>query len=101
MLDRPPKDNPKLRRLLETKAPWERNRATSGHLRSFPLEHVLRPFLAANRQLDEWLRRRGGYPRTGSGPYQAEYARPDPGDDPRGAWRLIVDFKGRELAQDF
>lgn len=24
MLDRPPKDNPKLRRLLETKAPWER-----------------------------------------------------------------------------
>ncbi len=24
MLDKPPKDNPKLRRLLETKAPWER-----------------------------------------------------------------------------
>jgi uncharacterized protein (DUF1778 family) len=24
MLDRPPTDNPKLRRLLETKAPWER-----------------------------------------------------------------------------
>jgi hypothetical protein len=24
MLDSPPKDNPKLRRLLETKAPWER-----------------------------------------------------------------------------
>ena len=24
MLDRPTKDNPKLRRLLETKAPWER-----------------------------------------------------------------------------
>lgn len=24
MLDRPPKDNPKLKRLLETKAPWER-----------------------------------------------------------------------------
>jgi uncharacterized protein (DUF1778 family) len=24
MLDRPPKDNPKLRRLLRTKAPWER-----------------------------------------------------------------------------
>ena len=24
MLDAPPKDNPKLRRLLETKAPWER-----------------------------------------------------------------------------
>ena len=24
MLDRPPKDNPKLRRLLETKAPWKR-----------------------------------------------------------------------------
>ena len=24
MLDRPPKDNPRLRRLLETKAPWER-----------------------------------------------------------------------------
>src|SRR3954451_7642302 len=24
LLDRPPKDNPKLRRLLETKAPWER-----------------------------------------------------------------------------
>jgi len=24
MLDRPPKDNPKLRRLLESKAPWER-----------------------------------------------------------------------------
>jgi uncharacterized protein (DUF1778 family) len=24
MLDRPPKDNPQLRRLLETKAPWER-----------------------------------------------------------------------------
>jgi uncharacterized protein (DUF1778 family) len=24
MLDRPPKDNPKLRRLLATKAPWER-----------------------------------------------------------------------------
>ncbi len=23
MLDEPPKDNPKLRRLLETKAPWE------------------------------------------------------------------------------
>src|ERR1017187_3943126 len=26
MLDRPPKDNPKLRRLLATKAPWERSR---------------------------------------------------------------------------
>ena len=24
MLDRPPKDNPRLRRLLRTKAPWER-----------------------------------------------------------------------------
>lgn len=24
MLDRPPKENPKLRRLLETKAPWDR-----------------------------------------------------------------------------
>ena len=24
MLDRPPKENPKLRRLLESKAPWER-----------------------------------------------------------------------------
>ena len=24
MLDRPPKDNPKLRRLLQTKAPWDR-----------------------------------------------------------------------------
>jgi uncharacterized protein (DUF1778 family) len=24
MLDKPPKNNPKLRRLLETKAPWER-----------------------------------------------------------------------------
>jgi uncharacterized protein (DUF1778 family) len=24
MIDRPPKDNPTLRRLLETKAPWER-----------------------------------------------------------------------------
>jgi uncharacterized protein (DUF1778 family) len=24
MLDNPPKDNPKLRKLLETKAPWER-----------------------------------------------------------------------------
>ncbi len=24
MLDEPPKENPKLRRLLETKAPWER-----------------------------------------------------------------------------
>jgi uncharacterized protein (DUF1778 family) len=24
MLDRPPKDNPKLRRLLQTKPPWER-----------------------------------------------------------------------------
>lgn len=24
MLDRPPKNNPKLRRLLETKAPWEK-----------------------------------------------------------------------------
>ena len=24
MLDRPPKDSPKLRRLLETKAPWEK-----------------------------------------------------------------------------
>lgn len=24
MLDRPPKDNPRLRRLLETKAPWDR-----------------------------------------------------------------------------
>ncbi len=24
MLDKPPKDNPRLRRLLETKAPWER-----------------------------------------------------------------------------
>lgn len=24
MLDRPPKDNPRLRRLLQTKAPWER-----------------------------------------------------------------------------
>jgi uncharacterized protein (DUF1778 family) len=24
MLDRPPKDNPKLKRLLETKPPWER-----------------------------------------------------------------------------
>ena len=24
MLDKPPKDNPKLRRLLETKAPWEK-----------------------------------------------------------------------------
>ncbi|HXM42050.1 MAG TPA: DUF1778 domain-containing protein [Bryobacteraceae bacterium] len=24
MLDRPPKNNPRLRRLLETKAPWER-----------------------------------------------------------------------------
>ena len=24
MLDKPPKDNPKLRRLLATKAPWER-----------------------------------------------------------------------------
>ena len=24
MLDKPPKDNPRLRRLLQTKAPWER-----------------------------------------------------------------------------
>jgi uncharacterized protein (DUF1778 family) len=24
MLDRPPKDNPRLRRLLQTKPPWER-----------------------------------------------------------------------------
>lgn len=24
MLDRPPKDNPRLRRLMQTKAPWER-----------------------------------------------------------------------------
>lgn len=24
LLDRPPKDNPRLRRLLETKSPWER-----------------------------------------------------------------------------
>lgn len=24
LLDRPPKDNPKLRRLLQTKAPWDR-----------------------------------------------------------------------------
>jgi uncharacterized protein (DUF1778 family) len=24
MLDQPPKDNPKLRRLLETRPPWER-----------------------------------------------------------------------------
>lgn len=24
MLDRPPRDNPRLRRLLETKAPWEK-----------------------------------------------------------------------------
>jgi uncharacterized protein (DUF1778 family) len=24
MLDRPPKDNPRLRRLLQTKAPWDR-----------------------------------------------------------------------------
>ncbi|MCP5114858.1 MAG: DUF1778 domain-containing protein [bacterium] len=24
MLDEPPEDNPKLRRLLETRAPWER-----------------------------------------------------------------------------
>lgn len=24
MLDRPPKDNPKLRRLLQTKSPWDR-----------------------------------------------------------------------------
>lgn len=24
MLDKPPKDNPRLRRLLETKAPWDR-----------------------------------------------------------------------------
>jgi uncharacterized protein (DUF1778 family) len=24
MLDRPPKDNPRLRRLLRTKAPWDR-----------------------------------------------------------------------------
>jgi len=24
MLDKPPKDNPKLRRLLQTKSPWER-----------------------------------------------------------------------------
>ena len=34
MLDTPPADNPKLRRLLQTKAPWDREKSTVDELRS-------------------------------------------------------------------
>lgn len=53
MLDKPPASNPRLERLLKTKAPWDRRvpgNSESIHQKSYPPSMICRNFTAANRR---------------------------------------------------